>query len=53
MFQSTAIIVLCKDICSSFNEMGVKAPRPEGVETFNTQTCTSCIPLQRKTKINH
>lgn len=53
MFQSTAIIMLCTDICSSFNEMRVKAPRPEGVETFKSQTYASCIPTQHKAKINH
>lgn len=53
MFQSTTTIMLCADICSSFNEMRVKAPKPEGVETFDSQMYTSCIPMQPKTKINH
>lgn len=53
MFQSTTIIMLCTEVCSSFNEMRVKALRPEGVEIFNSQMYTSCIPMQHKSKINH
>lgn len=53
MFQSKTIIMLCADVCSSFNEMRLKAPRAEGVETFNSQTYTNCIPTQHQTKINH